>query len=461
MDAAGDDIRFNPAAVRGFVVFARIAAVLLALGALMVLLTWIGGAGPLKGIVQSGISMRAGTAIGILVAAVALFVSGSVPRVSVALSSLVALLGGSELVQYGFDAGGVDWRRLGAMLPEWAGRPLDRMTVLTAFAFVLVGGVGVASVLGRMITLRDAAALMVVAIAMASGAFWGLVLAGDSGELQRRMPIMSASFLLLLALGWMSSSPTTGLTRIAVADSFGGAFARRLILPSLLLPVIFTFAFKMMQSWLGMPESLALALSAVAGGGAVATMIVWVAFLLDRSERQRRAVHLLRADASTDALTGVANRRAFDAALAQAFRGGAPVAALLMLDLDRFKSFNDSFGHPAGDEVLRQTGSLLRAEVRPQDLVARYGGEEFAILLPGTDAAGAERVAQRVLDAFRTHAWALRPVTVSIGAAVAAPGDAAQSLLQRADGALYRSKQDGRDRHTFADTQVSAGGGPA
>ena len=449
MNATGEDIRFNPAVVRGFIVFARCVGVLLALAALAVLLTWMTGAGPLRGFVQSGISARAGTALGLLIAASALLLRYKAPRVSIGLSLMVLALGISELAYYGLGTGALDWSRIGASLPAWPERPLEHMTLLTALSFVLMGCVGIASVQARMTWARDAAALAVVATAMASGALWGLILAGDGGELQRRMPIMSAALLLLLALGWLSSAPTTGLTRIAVADSIGGAFARRLILPSLLLPLLFTFAFKMVQVWLDMPESLALALAAVAGGGAVALMVVWVAFLLDRSERQRRAVHVLRTDATTDALTGVANRRAFDAALARALDDDAS-GALLLLDLDRFKSFNDSFGHPAGDEVLRETGRLLRGAIRPHDMVARYGGEEFAILLPGTDAAGAGRVAQRALDAFRTHPWPLRPVTISIGIAVASEGDTAQSLLQRADAALYLSKRDGRDRCTLA-----------
>ena len=126
------------------------------------------------------------------------------------------------------------------------------------------------------------------------------------------------------------------------------------------------------------------------------------------------------------------------------------VLALLMLDLDRFKSYNDSFGHPAGDEVLRDTGRLLRASVRPGDLVARYGGEEFVIVLRQGDEVSASRVGARVLDAFRTNDWPLRPVTISIGAAVAGALDTPQSLIDRADRALYASKQAGRDRMTLA-----------
>src|SRR5690606_29639408 len=134
--------------------------------------------------------------------------------------------------------------------------------------------------------LREACAIAVIVIAMAASASYGLVLAGDSANLLRRLPVMTAGALLLVVLGWMASAPTTGLTRIAVADSPGGAFARRLILPALLLPVLLTFVFKMVQSQLGMSESLALSLAAVTDGGVVAAMILWVAFLLDRSERQ-------------------------------------------------------------------------------------------------------------------------------------------------------------------------------
>jgi len=243
--------------------------------------------------------------------------------------------------------------------------------------------------------------------------------------------------------------PTTGLTRIAVADSVGGAFARRLILPALLLPVLLTFLFKMVQLRLGMPEALALALAAVATGAAIAAIIVWVAFLLDAAERQRRTVQALSRDANTDALTGVANRRAFDLELARQVQSGTPFV-LLMFDIDHFKRFNDDFGHQAGDEILREVGRLLRAEVRPRDFVARYGGEEFAILLPGGDAARAGQVGVRILGAFRAHDWPHRAVTVSVGAAVATAEDTPEMLVQRADAALYRSKETGRDRYSLA-----------
>lgn len=440
-----DTIRFNPAVVRGFVVFSRVVGVILVLSAattFLVSFEWGSSSGRTW---LAQVSPRLNSAWACLLAGGALLLRRRATWLSVVLSCLVAALGGLEFLGYLLTSlhGEVPevWRRVD---------PLSRMTELAALAFTLVGVMGIAVVRGRVLWLREALALIVIAIALAAWASWGLVLGGESANLLRRLPIGTAILLLLLALGWMSSVPTTGLTRIAVADSLGGAFARRLILPSLLLPALLTFGLAVAQSRFAWSQSLLYALAAVLTGGVITSMIVWVAFLLDRSERMRRTEAALRADADTDALTRLANRRALDAALVGLTRD-APFqrAALLMLDLDRFKSFNDNFGHQAGDEVLRDTGRLLRAAVRPGDLVARYGGEEFVILLPGADGVAAERVGQRVLAAFRAHPWPLRPVTISIGIAVASSADTPETLLQRADEALYRSKQAGRDCMTL------------
>ena len=187
--------------------------------------------------------------------------------------------------------------------------------------------------------------------------------------------------------------------------------------------------------------------------GAVAGLVWWVANLFDKLERQRRESIALRNDAGTDILTGLANRRALDEALTGLLRGQREhdtTFSLLMLDLDHFKTFNDDFGHLAGDQVLRITGHLLRAALRPADMAARYGGEEFVLLLPGTDISGASEVATRLLDAFRGFAWPQRTVTVSIGMAQAVAGDAAEDLIRRADSSLYDAKRGGRDRAVAA-----------
>lgn len=438
-----DGIRFNPVVVRGFVAFSRVVGVILVLSAFTTFVAssdWAIASGRTW---LAYVSPRLHTGWACLLAGSALLLRTRVAWLSVLLSSLVVALGGLESFGYllTFLHGEVPraWR--------WI-NPASRMTELSALAFTLLGLVGIAVVCRRVLWLREAMALIVVAIALSAWASWGLLLGGESAHLLRRLPIGTAILLLLLALGWMSSVPTTGLTRIAVADSLGGAFARRLILPTLLLPALLTFGLAVVQSRFPWSQSLLYAFAAALSGAAITSMIIWVAFLLDRSERMRRTEAALRADAGTDALTLLANRRALDTALA-GLKHDVPVTALLMLDLDRFKSFNDNFGHQAGDEVLRETGKLLRAAVRPGDLVARYGGEEFVILLPGADGVAAERVGQRVLAAFRAHPWPLRPVTISIGIAVASSADTPETLLQRADEALYRSKQAGRDCMTL------------
>jgi diguanylate cyclase (GGDEF)-like protein len=156
----------------------------------------------------------------------------------------------------------------------------------------------------------------------------------------------------------------------------------------------------------------------------------------------------------TDPLTQCINPRGFDQLAAREVSRAARAntsLSMLALDIDHFKDINDTYGHLVGDEVLREIGSILRQTARLSDVVARTGGEEFAILAADTDDAGAALFAQRLLDAFRTHAFAVLPgrkVTVSIGLAVAsARTDGVSRLLRaRADEALYVAKRSGRDR---------------
>ncbi|MFL6659097.1 MAG: diguanylate cyclase domain-containing protein [Massilia sp.] len=164
---------------------------------------------------------------------------------------------------------------------------------------------------------------------------------------------------------------------------------------------------------------------------------------------------------STDGLTGINNRRGFDAALEsewrRAARNGYPLA-LAMLDVDHFKAYNDHYGHQAGDQCLRTVADLIAAHGRrTSDLVARYGGEEFSLLAPATDAQHAMDIAQGICDELERLALphAKSPhgvVTISIGVATAMPDEAYSwtTLIEKADRALYQAKQDGRNRASLS-----------
>jgi diguanylate cyclase (GGDEF)-like protein len=157
--------------------------------------------------------------------------------------------------------------------------------------------------------------------------------------------------------------------------------------------------------------------------------------------------------AITDTMTEIANHRAFQERLreeiARAQRYSYPFI-LLMLDVDDFKPYNDTYGHPAGDQVLRAIASVMRESVREGDLVARYGGEEFAALLPQTDTRHGRIVAERIREAVERYSFAHRNVTLSIGAAeFATDGPDAEALIYSADRALYAAKRAGRNRVIF------------
>lgn len=159
--------------------------------------------------------------------------------------------------------------------------------------------------------------------------------------------------------------------------------------------------------------------------------------------------------ASHDGLTGLKNRRAFEERLVEELarirRSGQPVS-LLLLDIDHFKAFNDSFGHPRGDEVLRSVARLLSRAIRDTDIAVRYGGEEFAIVLPNTDLEGAALMGERLRLAIEEAPWAERAITISVGAATATSHTTVVTeLLEHADRALSPSKQGGRDGVTLAE----------
>jgi diguanylate cyclase (GGDEF)-like protein len=173
-------------------------------------------------------------------------------------------------------------------------------------------------------------------------------------------------------------------------------------------------------------------------------------------EAQYRALETANAQlsalATMDSMTGLANHRAFQEELARQIarvqRSRAPLS-LVLLDVDYFKQYNDAFGHPAGDEVLKGVGQILRKTVREGDYPARYGGEEFAVILPDTDVETAQLVAERIRTTVEAYPFAHRKITVSIGLAEYLDDEAADRMIQRADVSLYEAKTGGRNQIAY------------
>jgi diguanylate cyclase (GGDEF)-like protein len=255
-------------------------------------------------------------------------------------------------------------------------------------------------------------------------------------------------------LAWLSAASAWEVQR-RVRRQFDLRYGAWLAVPLLMGAAV--FGVRALRALLS-PETIVAEVSANSAlniGSAIVYMVVAMVFQLTliallasrlTSELHRASRH--------DALTGLLNRRAIDEALGaevqRARRLGVPFT-VLMLDLDHFKSINDRHGHAAGDRALQHLATLFTSQMRDIDRVGRWGGEEFMVLLPGTPMAQAQPLAQRLCE--RVSALPPRwedstlPVTVSIGIAEwLGDGDDLTALLARADEALYRAKQGGRNR---------------
>ncbi|MBW8367234.1 MAG: GGDEF domain-containing protein, partial [Arenimonas sp.] len=324
------------------------------------------------------------------------------------------------------------------------------MSQISAIAFLLLAGAGIASCQVHSIRAAQVLSLSVIAIALfalSALGYHGLELGVDLPF--NPVALHTAVLLLMLSLGWLAARPDVGFMRVLSARSAGGAVARRALLPSLLVPSLLSYVAQVMQSRGWISPDVTITLLAVASGGMVAWIIWSVSVLLDRVDREKRITSHLREDANTDELTQVGNRRAFHSAIAGLLRRRRDedaVFSLLMLDLDRFKSFNDTFGHVAGDQALRQVGQLLKAALRPGDVAARFGGEEFAVLLPGIDGERAVLVAERIRRDFHIADWPDRLVTVSIGVAQCHAHEEEEKLVAGAPTARLAPHEGGRRR---------------
>ena len=206
-------------------------------------------------------------------------------------------------------------------------------------------------------------------------------------------------------------------------------------------------------AWVGFVQGIAL----IASDGVldrwidvVVSVAIVAAVVQALSERNKRLVERLEAEARIDQLTGVLNRRGFGERasdqIERARREGAWLAAV-SFDIDHFKRVNDEYGHEVGDRVLAHLGAVLRAETRSVDVVGRLGGEEFTALLAGSDARRAFSYAERVRHHFADlDDPGLPRVTISAGIAAAAAPESVERLLHDADAALYTAKRSGRDR---------------
>ena len=396
--------------------------------------------------------LKPNTALALGCLGAALSLSGLHPplrRLRFLPAALAGLIGLGTVAEYAFSWDlGIDRLLLpGSISNEFlsAGRP----ALMTAVGLVMLAAAILLPQVVAVRRLRTACVLGVLLIAwtLLNGCLFGISSAPGAASAFGWAALHSAAALLLLATATLATEPDSWPVSTVLGTGVAGVVCRWLLPAAVAAPPLLGWLLSGPSIYASPETALHWALYSVGSSAGSAGLILTLARRIDLIDEERTAATFL---SRHDSLTGLPNRRAFDAFLHEAFtlaqRYHRPLS-LLSIDVDHFKAYNDTFGHPAGDEVLRAIARVFAAVARETDLVARVGGEEFAVVMPETDATGAHALAERMRVEVAGLRAVARPLTVSIGVATLSPKTlTAAALWRRSDRALYSAKRGGRNR---------------
>ncbi len=441
-----EPVALDAATVRSLAVFAVSAGCAAVLVGCMVLVgEWAFG---MESMLPGMPAMKPNTAAGIVTlgTGLALAASNRSSHIVGDVAAAVALsLGLITLAEYaiGWNSG-IDQLLFKESAATFPGRP----AVATALMISLLGAALLCVHRQALHLLKTFAGLSTTLIA------WGSLNAYVfGGRALQEVPLLTsislhtAVVMLFLGMGVLSTVPVSWPVHMALARGTGGVICRGLLPPAILAPPILGWCLTRRGVSNILPSQTDWALYSgifsLGSAGLIMLLAHRIALLdAERTVATEQSLH--------DPLTGLPNRRAFESFLLENFnlseRHHHPLS-LMLLDIDDFKAYNDAYGHPAGDELLKNLGVLLSSVERETDLLVRIGGDEFSVVMPETDIAGAHVLAERARAQVERSSLFRRRVTVSVGIAAMTDRTASTSmLLQDCDAALYRAKKAGRNQ---------------